>query len=191
MWEFLSDSQLEGLDRYKDLDLIKAINECNLYTQANTKIIMTENIGEKDVNIIRGTGPLHMVMDYVNEEAISRDALIESMYKLNLYAAQRDSNELTKVESECVGFAINLLYDLLSKNTMFIPYKCVKTFRPRATTTGNDIDKNDSLSLTNKYISMSNENMNTLFDFNLGEWIYITDEEMKNLELVEFDRDKE
>lgn len=185
MWKFLTDDQLDNIDRYKDIDLIKAINECNTYVQADTKITITENVGDKNINIVRGTGPLHLVMDFVNEEAIPREALIESMYKLNMYMSDSNAPDPTSTEGECIGFAINLLYDLLSKNTLFIPYRCVKTFRPKASDTDNNVEKDDSLSLTNKYVSAMNVPMNVLFNFNLGEWIYITDDEMDNLEKVD------
>lgn len=187
MWEFLTDDQLEDMEKYKDIDLIKAINECNTYVQADAKITITESVGDKNINIVRGTGPLHLVMDFVNEEAIPREALIESMYKLNKYMSSIEAPDLKSKEGECVGFAINLLYDLLSKNTLFVPYRCIKTFRPKASSTGNDVEVDDSLSLTNRYISISNISMNALFDFDLGEWIYITDDEMENLEKVNTD----
>ena len=179
-----SDDELDRLDKYKDVTLIKAISECNSYLQTSSFITMMDFNQKKFQSITRDTSALFHVMEYVNEESISREALIEKIYELACYCKEHDIDAKSE-EGKSIYFAMNLLIDILKSNTLFEIYICSKDFKAKLVDINNEqqieVYKDETLFLTNHWIKEDKSALDIFFNVDQGVWIYIENNINQNL----------
>ena len=185
MNKLLNDEELSELDLYKNVELIKAINECNTYVQNGAITVMLDTDKNNKVHCVtRDVHALYEVMHYVNECSIPREALIAVIFNLFQFARDQqykvDSNEFKRI-----SFTVNILQQLLYDNTSFQIYSCKKKFVPSLDLNekGVVVKRGNILYLLdrNAYRDKRDGHIfetNVLFDVVEGNWIYALDSEM-------------
>ena len=176
------DQDLNNLEDYKDADLVKAIAECNLYIQSGAKIVIPDPKNKRQ--IVADTTALEVVMDYVNHDTVSREALLEKLFQLFQTILNNENSFLTKQDLETIGFGMNLLQSILTENTLFVPYISKSTFEVNNIFSSGKIEEHDTLGLIHKII-LEDQKLFVVFDFNCGEWFHLTEQQMSNLHEVE------
>lgn len=183
--KFLNDEELSKLDKYKSLDLLRSINECNLYVQ-NGAIVTMFDADKNGYSIVnRSSKALHSVMDYVNNGSVTREAIVSILYNLFQYI---EDNKLEPEDEEfrTLSFTINILHQILSENTMFKIYSCKKDFIPKASLNSKNVEilKDDVLYLLesgNFKCGKDTKFLYVFFNVIAGFWCYLSKSEMSNL----------
>lgn len=185
--KFLNDEELSKLDRYKSNILLKSINECNMYVQTGAMILMADQINDSINTITRPVSALYVVMDYVNNGSIPREALIEVIYNLMQYVQDKNL-EVKSVDFQKISFTINVLHQLLLENSSFKIYSCKKSFMPKLSLNKikTKIKRGQMLYLLDRDLyqdeaTKQNIMANVFFAVETGIWYYVLDEELINL----------
>lgn len=186
-YRFVTDEELTKLDNYKSLELIKAINECNMYVQNGAVTTMMDFDSNGKLHIAqRNSSSLYRVMEYVNNESIPRDALLAVIHNLYVYVSSNGYAPETKTFNE-VSFAIGILQGILNNTTQFAIYICKKPFTPKSdfNIKVNLVEKGDVIYLVEKaeYLLDGDTRATIYTGFNTmsGTYIYLYEDELKFL----------
>ena len=184
--EFLNDDELNKLDKYKGMTLIKAINECNTYVQNGALIVLADKVNDKVSVVSRTTESLFFVMDYVNNCSIPREALIEILF--NLFQTIEDKDlDPSKEEFRVISFTIRTLHHLLLANTTTKIFTCKKGFIPTSPINDAEIIKIKRGDILYQFDKGNFEkdrkeyHLNVFYDVFNGNWYYLTDDEIQYL----------